>query len=600
MGEQEAVAVIEVKTPKEATLRIGRVGSSLTNSIPIIAVQVVNLDVFQTIFTAQGGEGGDRLARLKGAAEIRLIVNRAQERGRMVVELPANRDLIAHEPRLGDRHNKILTLETILAADAETLSGTGEVGPVEEIEVGLLEFGKADQAVDRAEAGTEVERSGLLLLNDDIEVLAPWHQRVLRGHVDLGEVVQVHQTGLADIHERGVEDAARLHRKLSANHLVLGLGVALDINEIHVGLDTLVDAVGEVDLPVTRRGDLGLGDHVDIAAGAVVAADGFKIGTHAVRSVERSLLHLEEADKFLRRHDRRSLNGDLVDAVLRSFRDGDHQINSVTTGKRCRLDIGNAHIGEAPTLVEGADRILVLIHLRRGQTPRLGEEGEDICRLGLHDLEKILRKNRIVAGEGDAADDELRPLIDRENNPHLFVRKLRGLRLDFHIGVVLVLVEFEDLLAVVVDLLVVKGVAGLRGDLLADLGGGYGLGSLDQDLTDGDTPLEKDGDLESACDRLGKDTGVRDTPSRIERLDILFDETFVVGSSGLGRQIIEHTLPAQRRGAHELDIDFLDDRSLTGHLGVQAHPLGKDQEQPKKQAQKQGRSKRHEKGFKDV
>jgi len=51
-------------------------------------------------------------------------------------------------------------LQTVLAADAEPLTRTGEVGPVEEVEIGLLKFGEADKAVDRAEAGAEVERTG--------------------------------------------------------------------------------------------------------------------------------------------------------------------------------------------------------------------------------------------------------------------------------------------------------------------------------------------------------------------------------------------------------------------------------------------------------
>ena len=70
-------------------------------------------------------------------------------------------------------------------ACAESLAGTGEVGPVEKIEVGLLEFGKSHKAVNRTESRTKVERSGLFLLDDDIEILTTRHQSVLGSHIDL-------------------------------------------------------------------------------------------------------------------------------------------------------------------------------------------------------------------------------------------------------------------------------------------------------------------------------------------------------------------------------------------------------------------------------
>ncbi len=112
-------------------------------------------------------------------------------------------------------------METILHTNPEALTCTREVWPVEEIKVRLLEFGKSDQTVNRTESRTEIKGSGLLLVDDDIKILAPGDKSILRRHVYLGKVVQVHQARLAKINESGVENTPWLHRQLPANHIIL-------------------------------------------------------------------------------------------------------------------------------------------------------------------------------------------------------------------------------------------------------------------------------------------------------------------------------------------------------------------------------------------
>ena len=403
-----------------------------------------------------------------------------------------------------------------MSAHPEALAATGHVGPVEEVEVGLLEFGEADQAVDRAESGAEVEGTRLLLLDNDIEVLASGDEGVLRRHVDLGEVVEVHQARLAHINKRGVEDPARLNGEFAADDLVLGLGVPLDVDQVHIRLNSLVDAVGEVDLSLAGGGDLGLGRHVDITARSVEIADHLEVSTHSLWGVERAFLHLEEAGQLGGLHDRGPLDGELVDAVLRPLGDGDHEVDPLAVGERLGLDLGDPHVCEAPVLVKRADSLLVLVHLRGSEAAGLGQEGKDVGGLCLHHLEQILRKDRVVSGETDAANDELRPLVHDEDHPHPLVGEFRAFDIHLHVGVVAVLIELEDLLTVLVKASLAEGVARLGGDLLADLRGGDHLRALDQDLPDGGAALEQDGDLESAGDGFGKDAGVGDVPRGVE------------------------------------------------------------------------------------
>ena len=94
------------------------------------------------------------------------------------------------------------------------------------------------------------------------------------------------QPRLAHVDERRVEDPAGMDSQLATNHLVLGLGVALDIDQVHVGLNSLVNAVGEVKNTLTGRVHLRLADHVDIPTGTIIIADRLEIGGLTVRREE--------------------------------------------------------------------------------------------------------------------------------------------------------------------------------------------------------------------------------------------------------------------------------------------------------------------------
>ena len=197
----------------------------------------------------------------------------------------------------------------------------------------------------------------------------------------------------------------------------------------------------------------------------------------------------------------------------------------------------------------------------------MGEEGKDVRRLGLHHLEQVLRKNGVIAGEADAADDEFGSLVDGEGDAHLLVGKFGGLQVDLHVSIVAILVELEDFLTVLVEDSVIEGPAGLGRNFLADLGGGNGLRTLDEHLADIRSALQQHGHLQAARNGFRKDSCVGNAARGVERLDVLLDEAVVVRRSDLGRQVIKNTLLAQRGRADKLNIDLLDGRSLRGSLG---------------------------------
>jgi len=89
----------------------------------------------------------------------------------------------------------------------EALAAAGEGGPVEEIEVGLLDLDEAEEAIDGGEAGAEVEGAGACFLDEDIDVLAASDIGIAGVDLDatiLVEVAEVLEAALADVDEIGV------------------------------------------------------------------------------------------------------------------------------------------------------------------------------------------------------------------------------------------------------------------------------------------------------------------------------------------------------------------------------------------------------------
>ena len=179
-------------------------------------------------------------------------------------------------------------------------------------------------------------------------------------------------------------------------------------------------------------------------------------------------------------------------------------------------DIGDHGIRKAPALVEFADLLLVFLRLGGRESACMGKEGENIGRLGLHHLEKILRKNGVVTREAYPTDHKFWPLVDLESDSDFLVGKLRSLRLDFHIRVIAVFVKLENFLAVLIERGITQGTSGLGRDLFPDLGGGNGFGSLDEHFSNRRATLQENRDLESSGHRFRKDAGIGDATRRVE------------------------------------------------------------------------------------
>ena len=118
-------------------------------------------------------------------AVVPLIVDVAEEVRFAEKELAAEREAPIEEIRLRQREDDVLSLRAVLDADAEFLAAAGEVRPVHQIEIALRQLDEADEVIDRAEAGAEVERAGPFLLHLNGQILAAGHAGVFRIGFDL-------------------------------------------------------------------------------------------------------------------------------------------------------------------------------------------------------------------------------------------------------------------------------------------------------------------------------------------------------------------------------------------------------------------------------
>ena len=397
-----------------------------------------------------------------------------------------------------------------MPADTQTLAASDEAGPAKNIEVCLLQFGKTDQAVDRAEAGAEVERTGALFLDDDIQILAARDHGVRRHGLDLREIVKVFETLAARVDQDRVIDVAGFDRQFAADHFVLGPRVALDVDEIEVGLRALVDAVGHVDQTPAGRRNLGNNEGIDVALRTVEFLQGLEVGAETVRSVERAVDHFQAAHQFIGRSDIDAIEAEAVDAVLDSFADGEDQFDAVA-GERDNLDVGDLRIGETFILVGQTDGVLVFLQLGGHETPALVEEREKVLRLGLHGLAQVFGQHGVVAHEIDTLDHLFETLVDLENDTRI-AGAVIGVDAggDVHAAEVAVLVKLDHGLARFLHLLFAEPVADFEGQFFAQAVGRNFHRSLDENLADHGAALDENDHLHSVALRLGENADIVD------------------------------------------------------------------------------------------
>src|SRR6266496_1696913 len=256
---------------------------------------------------------------------------RAEKVQLVMVELGVKFQFPLEEPRLNEREDEILSLGAELQAQARLLAAALEAGWIEQVEVALGDFDKPDQAVDRSEAGAELNVAGVLFADGDDEVAAVGHVRRLGLGFDaelLFEKVQAFETLGAAFDLDHVEHLPRRHRQLTANHPVLGLGVALDLDLFDVSLVAFIDLVDQVHragfgVGVFARIDAG----VDVALGAIQVLNGLQVLVQPLGSENLAHPHLEPGGDLVRRKKRYPFEVHRANLILAAFGNEEAQLD---------------------------------------------------------------------------------------------------------------------------------------------------------------------------------------------------------------------------------------------------------------------------------
>ena len=105
------------------------------------------------------------LAQVHLRANADLLVIGARVVGTRAVNLKTQCKFLLEQPRFLEVQHHLVRQRADLEPQPELLSGALEEGvPVEQVEVGLAEFGKEGRALERAVAGAEAEIPGSRLL----------------------------------------------------------------------------------------------------------------------------------------------------------------------------------------------------------------------------------------------------------------------------------------------------------------------------------------------------------------------------------------------------------------------------------------------------
>ena len=213
----------------------------------------------------------------------------------------------------------------------KALTATGEVPRIEQVEIRLFQRDETDNAVDGAEARTHANRTGCLFFDEHIDVaIAGTAGRT--GGLYFAKVLEVIKTGLGGFQLDGVEHITGLERDFAADDLVLGLGIAGDIDAAHAEARTFSHAVSDIHAVRTRIANVWGYLCIGITTGAIVAANHRDIITHLFRRIGRVSRQGEGGIKFFGFEHGHRPKADTCDCVFFTLVDRYDQINFATAG----------------------------------------------------------------------------------------------------------------------------------------------------------------------------------------------------------------------------------------------------------------------------
>ena len=285
---------------------------------------------------------------------------------------------------------------------------------------------------------------------------------------DKVEIVQVAQAGAGGLDIDRVEPVAGFERNLAADHLVLRLGIAADVDAADAVTTAFGDAIG--DLHRVARGVVDVRNHggICVSTRPVVAANHVDVGTHFLGRVGIAADQGQCGIEFIGTKDAHLAEAHAVNGVLAAFVDRNDQVHlAVAGGHALDSGAGDAQVAFVAVVIENLFQ--VLIQLVALDAARLGDERKDALFLGLHHLFQVGGLDAAVALEADVAHFVFHSLIDDENQrgPTVFA----GLHFvaDRHVRVSVALVIGFDVATRGQNLFVAQRAAGFQFRFLGEL-----------------------------------------------------------------------------------------------------------------------------------
>jgi len=346
------------------------------------------------------------------------------------------------------------------------------------------------QQLHRAESRPETHLARRLFRHFDDQFLPVGDVRLLRIGLHFGEVIQSLDLGFAGFFADRVKDLAGRQIDFPPDHLVLGDGVSLDLDLVHVKLLPLLDAEVHVDHPRLHVGlEPGLNPRLAEPAAPVFVLQRLHRGLQAIHRVnfarlqsvrlDHLQLHLVEdllelgfrslqlVLQIVRRKEGVPVHRQVADAVLPTLLDpvGEDQIlrgnvvrieilgRNLVAFRLVRLRLlipgiagqvdgaGHRHVDIALVQVVVFQPRNVVLHPVLLVPVRFAEQLPPRPRLQLDHLLQLLGRNLLISDKTDFGDETADPLVDLKRDLRLPALHGRGHRIDFHILVAFIAVK---------------------------------------------------------------------------------------------------------------------------------------------------------------
>ncbi len=251
-------------------------------------------------------------------------------------------------------------------------------------------------------------------------------------------------------HRLGVKGIALGQTELAPDHLVLGTGVADDIDPLDVDPRAFTDIEREIDYALVEvAGDLRL--DLDERKATIVHLEFYRVDAPAdgVAVVPVAFADFESSAQVVAADVAKlGVDRDFADAIAFTFADGEGKEEAGPVRRQLRFRSPHFEIDVAVLQVEAPQQLLVEIQPVRIIFIRRGKEAPPAFLAGVDHLRQTILAERVIADEHDLADQRHRAVVDLEHDIDTVLIQPDDLRIDAGVVVALLGVQIEYVLSI--------------------------------------------------------------------------------------------------------------------------------------------------------